>query len=49
MGIPSLAVQLAKQLCVFDNKTDSKSDLVKKKLIVWLRCSHSLFCEDFYL
>ena len=40
---------LASQLCLFDDKTDSKSKLVKK-LIVWLCYLHSLFCnEDFYL
>ena len=29
---------LARQLCVFDDKTDSKSKWVKK-LIIWLYCS----------
>ena len=29
---------LARQLCVFDDKTDSKSTLVKK-LIVWVFCA----------
>ena len=29
---------LASQLCVFDDKTDSKSTLVKK-LIVWVFCA----------
>ena len=40
---------LARQLCVLDDKTDSKSKWVKK-LIVWLYCPNylsSLFCEDF--
>ena len=39
---------LACQLCVLDDKTDSKSKWVKK-IIVWLCCPDylsSLFCED---
>ena len=39
---------LSCQLCVLDDKTDSKSKWVKKK-IVWLCCpdyQSSLFCED---
>ena len=28
---------LATQLCVFDDKTDSKSKRVKKLIVIWLR------------
>ena len=34
---------LATQLCAFNDKTDSKSKLVKKLTEVWLRCL------DYYL
>ena len=48
MVIPSLAIQLTKQLCVFDYKADSKSNLVKKTHSMVAFAAY-LFCEDFCL